>query len=64
MGMSFEDRLRAQGVKVNGTFDAQKFFDIFAGILSRKYGVEISAKVKPKIESDQEEKKDGECNCA
>lgn len=61
--MALEENLMAQGVKVNGTFDVQNFFDIFAGILSRKYGVEISAKTK-QIEIDQEDKKDEECSCA
>lgn len=34
------------GVKVEGTFDVQKFFDALAMVLSQKMGVEITAKVK------------------
>ena len=51
--MTLEDRLRSQGVKVNGTFDVQNFFDIFARILSRKYGIEITVKAIRKSEDEE-----------
>lgn len=54
--MTFEERLRAQGIKVNGTFDVQNFFDTFARILSRKYGIEITVTITRENEVKDENK--------
>lgn len=39
-------------IEVQGTFNAQTFFDTLAAILSRKYGKEIFVKVTEQAESD------------
>ena len=37
-----EKTTQIAGVQVEGTFNAQRFFDTLAAILSRKYGVTIT----------------------
>lgn len=45
-----EQATQIAGVQVQGTFDAQKFFDTLAAILSRQKGVTITVKVTKKDE--------------
>ena len=45
--------MEIEGVQVNGSFDAQRFFDTLAAILSRKYGVTITVKVSRKEDEDE-----------
>ena len=52
-----EKTTQIEGVQVQGTFDAQKFFDTLAAILSRKYGVTITVKVSRKEDEELEQEK-------
>lgn len=45
------------GIHVEGTFNAQRFFDTLAAILSRKYGVSITVKVSGKEDEGLEQEK-------
>ncbi len=47
------EHMEIEGVQVNGSFDAQRFFDTLAAILSRKYGVTITVKVSRKEDEDE-----------
>lgn len=47
-------RLQEQGVKVQGTFDVEKFYKTLAMILSNKMGMCITVKVSPKAEEEEE----------
>lgn len=48
------------GVKIEGTFNAQRFFDTLAMILSRQFGVEITAKVIKENDNNSDHEPDGE----
>ncbi len=51
------ERLQAKGIEVRGTFDAQKFYETIARILSARYNnVEIKVKVIKKESEEQGEK--------
>lgn len=51
------ERLQAKGIEVKGTFDAQKFYETIAQILSARYdNVKISVKVIKKESEEQGEK--------
>jgi hypothetical protein len=49
--------MEIEGVQVQGVFDAQRFFDTLAAILSRKYGVSITVKVSRKEDEGLEQEK-------
>ncbi len=52
-----EKTTQIAGVQVEGTFNAQRFFDTLAAILSRKYGVTITVKVSRKEDEGLEQEK-------
>ena len=52
-----EKTTQIAGVQVEGTFNAQRFFDTLAAILSRKYGVSITVKVSRKEDEGLEQEK-------
>lgn len=58
--MAVEERLRAAGVKVEGTFDVQRFFGTLARILSARENMNITVKVLPDEENGEAEEKKGE----
>ncbi len=45
MEVAREKTTQTAGVQVEGSFNAQRFFDTLAAILSREYGVSITVKV-------------------
>lgn len=57
MGAEKEKTTQISGVQVEGSFNAQRFFDTLAAILSREYGVSITVKVSrrgdEKLEQEQ-----------
>lgn len=60
--MAVEERLRAAGVQVEGTFDVQRFFDTLARILSARENMDITVRVLPNEgETEAEEKKGEKC---
>lgn len=62
INMAVEERLRAAGVQVEGTFDVQRFFDTLARILSARENMNITVKVLPNEgETEAEEKKGEKC---
>lgn len=62
INMAVEERLRAAGVQVEGTFDVQRFFDTLARILSARENMNITVRVLPNEgESEAEEKKGEKC---
>lgn len=62
INMAVEERLRAAGVKVEGTFDVQRFFGTLARILSARENMNITVRVLPNEgESEAEEKKGEKC---
>ncbi len=58
--MAVEERLRAAGVKVEGTFDVQRFFGTLARILSARENMNITVRVLPNEENGEVEEKKGE----
>lgn len=42
-----------EGVKVTGTFDAQRFFETLALILSRKFNCKVTVKVSQKEKGEE-----------
>lgn len=62
INMAVEERLRAAGVQVEGTFDVQRFFDTLARILSARENMDITVRVLPNEgETEAEEKKGEKC---
>lgn len=53
MGAEKEKTTQIAGVQVKGTFNAQRFFDTLAALLSRREGVTITVKVTKKDEQQQ-----------
>lgn len=53
--MAVEDRLRAQGVKVEGAFNTERFFDTIARVLSRRYRMEVTINLLDSYESPETE---------
>lgn len=51
-----EKTTQIEGVQVQGVFDAQRFFDTLAAILSHKYGVAITVKVSRREDEELEQK--------
>lgn len=60
INMAVEERLRAAGVKVEGTFDVQRFFGTLARILSARENMNITVRVLPNEENGEVEEKKGE----
>ena len=56
--MAVEERLRAAGVKVEGTFDVQRFFGTLARILSARENMNITVKVLPNEGGNETEEKE------
>ncbi|MEY8330899.1 hypothetical protein AALB81_16520 [Lachnospiraceae bacterium 48-33] len=52
-----EKTTQIAGVQVEGTFNAQRFFDTLAAILSREYGVAITVKVSRREDEELEQEK-------
>lgn len=48
---------RAAGVEIQGTFDAQRFFDTLALILSRRENVKITVTVTQEAEEGKQQQK-------
>lgn len=48
-----EKTTQIAGIQVEGTFNAQRFFDTLAAMLSHEYGMTITVKVK--VEEKDEE---------
>lgn len=57
MEVAKEKTTQIAGIQVEGTFNAQRFFDTLAAILSRKYGVTITVKVSRKEDEELEQEK-------
>ncbi len=55
MGAKKEKTTPIAGVQVEGTFNAQQFFDTLASILSREYNMTITVKVKENDEESTQE---------
>lgn len=52
-----EKTTQIAGVRVNGTFDVQRFFDTLAVILSREYGMAITVRVLIRENEELEQEK-------
>lgn len=59
--MSVEERLRQQGVKVNGTLDIRAGFKVMSKAFVDEYGVIINFKF-PEDEQEEEEEEAGASN--
>ena len=55
--LTADNKRRAAGVEIQGTFDAQRFFDTLALILSRRENVKITVTVTQEAEEGKQQQK-------